>query len=233
MPDAQVNGLFGLSLTAFTRSKSCAIFNALSLSSIMGQKYKVFIDEWVVFFSDEKFHDLIDLSSKIVHSKDELLRVMEGKNAFVQTKNPSSTMHHFFKHFVSIEAAGGIVQREDSFLMIFRNKVWDLPKGKREKMDKTKEETAIREVVEECGLETSPTISEKLPSTFHIYENENKSYIKETYWFLMNYEGLDAGMPQKEEGIEKIQWFSQKEFTIKATNSFPSISELVHKFLHP
>ena len=47
--------------------------------------------------------------------------------------------------FRIVKAAGGLVRKKDKFLMIYRMKKWDLPKGKKERKEKNKE-TAVREV---------------------------------------------------------------------------------------
>ena len=52
MPDAHVNGSLGCSFTALTCNNSSAIFKALSLSLIMGQKYKVFSDKSLIHIND-------------------------------------------------------------------------------------------------------------------------------------------------------------------------------------
>ena len=115
--------------------------------------------------------------------------------------------------------------------MIYRNNIWDLPKGKVEKSDSSLEETSKREVLEECGLTEPLIIKDKLPSTFHIYDLNDRSFIKETHWFHMTYLGSDSGFPQKEEGIEKLNWFSRKQFLIKGKKSFPSIADLIYNFM--
>ena len=58
----------------------------------------------------------------------------------------------FFKKFVQIQAAGGLVENENGeWLLIHRRGKWDLPKGKLEKGEKL-DECAVREVEEETGL---------------------------------------------------------------------------------
>src|SRR5690606_32482099 len=47
--------------------------------------------------------------------------------------------------FKIVKAAGGLVRKKEKFLMIYRLKKWDLPKGKREKNESYKQ-TAVREV---------------------------------------------------------------------------------------
>ena len=62
---------------------------------------------------------------------------------------------HFFKIFKTVEAAGGLVKNSNgAYLFIFRNKRWDLLKGKLQK-NEIINEAAIREVVEETELKIS------------------------------------------------------------------------------
>ncbi len=59
----------------------------------------------------------------------------------------------FFKHFIIIQAAGGLVKNEQNeILFIFRRGKWDLPKGKNDG-DEIPRECAVREVKEETGLQ--------------------------------------------------------------------------------
>ena len=93
-------------------------------------------------------------------------------------------------------------------LFIFRNGVWDLPKGKVDKHETT-HEAAIREVEEECGISHLQMVK-KLPSTYHIYQSPYKKtmgkwILKETYWYEMKYVGHDEGIPQEEENITEIK----------------------------
>jgi 8-oxo-dGTP pyrophosphatase MutT (NUDIX family) len=111
-----------------------------------------------------------------------------------------------------VTAAGGVLYRRDGredpqVVLIYRNKVWDLPKGKIEPGE-TVEECAIREVAEEIGLSDLPEIVQKLTETYHEYEREGTRYGKTTYWFSMQLSsGLNDGfVPAVDEGIEKVKW---------------------------
>ncbi len=58
----------------------------------------------------------------------------------------------FWRKFMLIQAAGGLVQNEDkAVLMMFRRGKWDLPKGKMDPGE-TPAQSALREVQEETGL---------------------------------------------------------------------------------
>ena len=67
-----------------------------------------------------------------------------------------------------ITAGGGLVQNGfGEYLLIFRNGKWDLPKGKQERGEKIYE-TALREVQEECGLD-SLMLGRFIACTWHSY----------------------------------------------------------------
>ncbi len=109
-----------------------------------------------------------------------------------------------------IEAAGGyVVNSAGQSLVIFRNGLWDLPKGKVENGEKI-EEAAIREVIEETGI-TSPVIEKKLFETYHFYRWKEQSPIcfKKTYWFKMSYNGEQFTEPQLGEGITEALWVDE------------------------
>lgn len=110
----------------------------------------------------------------------------------------------------NIDAGGGVVFRKNinnsvDVLLIYRNGVWDLPKGKIEKGE-TYEECARREVMEEVNAKELPRISQPLIHTFHTYEERKKEIHKTTYWFSMEFEHEQFFEPQLEEGITKVQW---------------------------
>jgi len=142
---------------------------------------------------------------------------------------------YFRKRFVEIPAAGGLVRNsEDSFLFIKRLGVWDLPKGKIEKKE-TPELAAIREVEEECGL-SGLEILKQLESTFHIYRSPYLNYpdnlvLKETKWFLMKYSSNEVPVPQLEENIEEVRWFSVSEFDEVLSNTYSSLRDFLTKTL--
>lgn len=109
-----------------------------------------------------------------------------------------------------ITAAGGVLHRlaqqgESEVLLIFRRGVWDLPKGKVENGETIKE-GARREVQEEVGC-SSLSIRKKLCTTFHTYKQGGTHFGKTTHWYSMVLKNpLEPLRPEKEEGIEKLQW---------------------------
>lgn len=127
--------------------------------------------------------------------------------------------------FKYIEAAGGLIRNADNaYLFIYRRGKWDLPKGKCEK-DETYEQTALREVKEECGLQSCAVIEPLFP-TFHTYEMNNKRYLKKTVWYKMESNQTDV-KPQSEEGIVKVEWFKPSDFKIIKENTYPSVWDVI------
>lgn len=131
-------------------------------------------------------------------------------------------------------------------LLIHRNGLWDIPKGKIEK-NETVACAARREVQEEVGIE-EPIITHFIGTTAHEYEQKNKSYLKTTYWYGM----IDAQehrlpspltqrtinelrtsskhrfSPQLEEGITEVRWVSLSQ----APNwvAFDNLREVLNRF---
>ena len=137
--------------------------------------------------------------------------------------NPISAIWKEFKDLYHVvRAAGGIVRDPDKgFLLIYRNKKWDLPKGKIEKKE-TRKETAIREVEEECGIKYL-TITGKFPTTYHVYTDKNDRILKKTFWYEMKTEFKDSFTPQKKEGITKVEWKKGKKLKQAIKNSYPNL----------
>jgi len=140
----------------------------------------------------------------------------------------------FQKAFLKVEAAGGIVVREKKVLFIFRNNIWDLPKGKIDAGEDANE-AALREVEEECGI-SEHKIVKPLPSTFHIFQSPYRKtkgqwIIKQTFWFEMKYSGVQNGKPQLEEGITKVEWLGKNELNKVLANTHANLRSLIQLYL--
>ena len=131
----------------------------------------------------------------------------------------------FIADYTIIEAAGGLVYNsKDQLLMIFRNDKWDLPKGKLE-VGENVNECAIREVEEECGVDNL-VIIKPLKDTYHTYEMNGVAILKRTYWFKMKTNFTADLIPQKEEGITKVEWVCKDVVSTRLENSHANINEL-------
>ncbi len=201
------------------------------------QMYKVFISEKEVSFLSTKHFLQNDFNVFNVNDivGDRLLFLEEKLCLFDSLKmvceNPSLDMMTFFKKHILIEAGGGLVKNNGNFLWIYRNNIWDLPKGKQE-LNEEIFVTALREVKEECGIDNDLSIENFLTTTFHTYSNNNELFFKKTDWFLMNYDGSSLELkPQLEEGITNVKWLNKNQSIDCAKKSFKSIRIVWEAFL--
>ena len=136
-------------------------------------------------------------------------------------------------------AAGGIVLEHGDesagrdprrILLIKRNGVWDLPKGKLEATDASLLDCSIREVLEETGVEAAPEpLGLRVPAlaTQHLYERSDTLRIKTTLWYTLHYVSGSLE-PQVEEGIEDMAWCAVPEALARI--SFPSLTDLLERW---
>ena len=106
-------------------------------------------------------------------------------------------------------------------LFIYRNKKWDLPKGKAEKNENISQ-TALREVIEETGIKNL-SIVKPLEKTYHIFNRGNNHYLKSTYWFEMYSDYTGKFKPQKKEGISRVEWIGVENLESVLPKSYASI----------
>ncbi len=172
--------------------------------------------------------DVHKITNSISKDYSSLHQSIENENQIISA-NPLKTMTNFFVGYKFIEAAGGIVKSENSFLFIKRNGLWDIPKGKIEKKE-TPEIAAIREIQEECGITGELIIRKKIIDTYHTYKFKNKSVLKKTHWYYLDYFGDKSTKPQLEEGITEIQWLPLNRFSIIESTTYPSIRDVLTEF---
>ncbi len=122
--------------------------------------------------------------------------------------------------FKVVKAAGGVVFKGDQMLLMFRRGVWDLPKGKLDDGESSKQ-GAAREVEEETGVRVK--IEEKICTTWHTYSMNGNRILKRTKWYKMSLVDESRMAPQTDEDIEKLAWLDRKQAQIALTNSFSSI----------
>jgi len=126
-----------------------------------------------------------------------------------------------------VEAAGGVVQKDDKILMIFRLETWDLPKGKMDKGE-TFKQTAVREVEEECSVKVQ--LDFKICTTWHTYTQNGNRILKQTKWYAMTCLDDRRMAPQHEEGIEQIVWVHEGQALELAASSYRSIQFVCRRF---
>lgn len=129
--------------------------------------------------------------------------------------------------FKVVKAAGGLVRKKDKFLMIYRMKKWDLPKGKKERGEKFKQ-TAVREVEEECNV--SVKLGKKICTTWHTYTMNNRAILKKTKWYVMDMLDDARMRPAVTEDIEETRWMNRKEVYHALEHSYKSISYVFEQY---
>lgn len=135
-------------------------------------------------------------------------------------------LNMFKKKYPEIIAAGGkVINNKSEILFIYRNKKWDLPKGKAEKNENIAQ-TAIREVEEETGIKNL-SIIKPLEKTYHIFNRVGINYLKTTYWFEMKSDFNGKFKPQKKEGITRVEWIGIENLSSILPKSYANIRLLI------
>ena len=197
--------------------------------------YKVFIENREVNFSNKRdqynSERVIYADTKDSFEKD-LLKLIRETPEYTVVTVLCDSVKKVWKNVLSdckfIQAAGGIVQREDEFLFIERNNLWDIPKGKLESGESI-EIAAQREIEEECGIKEM-ILNELICTTFHTYFFKNKWHLKETHWFHFLYNGSKQTVCQTEEGITSARWFKRHEFSLVESKTYQSIQFVMNQF---
>jgi 8-oxo-dGTP pyrophosphatase MutT (NUDIX family) len=183
------------------------------LNEIMHHPDAVFVDELSTRAINALLHEIKkdDFHAGIIWSEDfEKLKKM------------------FFKHFLLIEAAGGIVQNDKKeLLFIFRRGKWDLPKGKMEKKE-TAEIAAAREITEETGAQNL-TLKKKIGETYHTYDEFGKHILKITHWFYFTCKAQQL-QPQEAEDISKTEWIPTRDIKKPVADTYANIKDILTKF---
>ena len=198
--------------------------------------YKIFFKDRAIILTDHIDSDLTRDFGAIhkLGSEGELRRFLSDfeandarKQAFIYHHNQRDLLHRVKDCYENIAAAGGLVMdpQHQHFLALNRRGRPDLPKGKAE-AGESSEETARREVSEECGIDP-PKIIKPLGPSFHIYYLEGQPVLKETRWFEMEAPNGQKPHPQVEEEITTAEWLPVSEAAWFAKNTFPSIKEIM------
>ena len=149
------------------------------------------------------------------------------RSLYVSTADYERSKVQLRQRFKVVKAAGGLVRKKDKFLMIYRMKKWDLPKGKKERGEKFKQ-TAVREVEEECNV--SVKLGKKICTTWHTYTMNNRAIIKKTKWYVMDVVDDARMRPAAEEDIEETRWMNRKEVYHALEHSYKSISYVFEQY---
>jgi len=201
----------------------------------MEHEIKIFFNDRVVVLTDKDINNS-ENDNDCIHVFENRKALSQRLKRFEKSNDERlCIVHHnlnvLFKHvagcFKFIEAAGGLVTLPDGrILMIKRLGKWDLPKGKSEKGESL-QETAVREVVEECGLASLPIITGELLHTFHTYYRNKKHILKHTAWYTMQYDGDETLYPQLNEDITEAVWLPKNRLDTVLQNTYKSIKQVL------
>jgi len=215
----------------FVKEKSIDIITKADLKD--PGKYDVVIDglKGKIDFSD--FADDVLIVNASVPQINSTLEYLAEKNpkkvdsVTLVVDDEKSSKHFLKKKFTIIKAGGGLVVKDNKFLMIYRSKKWDLPKGKFEKGEKPVQ-GAKREVEEECNIKVE--VGEKICSTWHTYIRDKERIMKKTNWYLMHCIDDSKMAPQEEEDIEEVRWMRPREAKVATYNSYASIRHVFREY---
>ena len=191
---------------------------------------QIFYKEKPIIISDKKS----DLKNSLIINPElfenlDLLKLLTKKrvNSIGIFSNEFEIILNMFKKkYPEIIAAGGkVINNKSEILFIYRNKKWDLPKGKAEK-NEIISETALREVEEETGIKNL-SIIKPLDKTYHIFKRDGKNYLKSTYWFEMKSDFNGKFKPQKKEGITRVEWIGIENLSSILPKSYANIRLLI------
>lgn len=193
--------------------------------------YKVFINDKPIILTDslQNQNELPFFIYKDV-VLDEVIHKLEVDllaSAYLYTLNLEESWEDFRTYFKVVVAGGGLVLNENKeVLFIFRGGKWDLPKGRIEEGELI-EETAVREVEEECGI-SNLRLDRFLLKTHHVFYQGKVRKLKETYWYLMHSDEEQELVPQEEEGITIAEFKTRKEASEALKNSYANIQLVIN-----
>ena len=203
------------------------------------QMYKVFFNGRTIYLDDtlpdmtKVGRDYVCAFENITDLRPQLKQFLDPDkkgNLYIFHDDTDALFKTFRQCFNNIDAAGGLVLNEKGEILVIKKRgKWDLPKGKAEPGE-SPEQTALREVEEECGL-TGLIIQRFLISTYHIYKLNKDLMLKRTDWFEMKYKGESAPIPLAKEGISQASWI--KRFRLKEIydNTYTSIIDVFKTIL--
>lgn len=199
------------------------------------QSYKLFYNETILSIVRYEHYiqtDTIPKNCFMYESISDLAKIIllflhKNQSIKIICKNPQEEKvlwKDIKKYFLLERAAGGIVFKENSVLSIYRLKRWDFPKGHVE-MGETDNQTAIREVMEETGIDEL-SICKDLGYTYYVFSRNNQFILKETHWYQMQTTSNKILVAQAEEGIEKATWIPINNINTVISNTYPSLIDL-------
>lgn len=200
--------------------------------------YQIFINEKPFFLVQEKkgsaVRGHIVLHEPRLENLSQWAKRLEEDGALLAVyaivKDPKKCFESFSSVYRNIDAAGGLVTRNEEILFIKRFGKWDLPKGKVEKGEAF-EAAAVREVEEECGV-NNLQLNKYIATTYHTYQFQGTMALKHSHWYAIETTFQGTPVPQLEEGITEVRWFTKAELPTVLANTYASIATLIQYWIN-
>jgi len=202
---------------------------------------KIFFGEKPVYLCDELTPDLKEMlhnpdvvfiderSAAAINSLLHEMKKADFKTGIMLSDKFNLLKKAFFKHFVFIEAAGGIVMNcRKEILFIRRKGKWDLPKGKLD-AGEDPENAATREITEETGV-TQLSLKKKIGDTYHVYDEFGKHILKQSHWYYFTCSLKQHLQPQIQEDITEAVWFATKDIRMPMDDTYGTIRDIMQIF---
>lgn len=199
--------------------------------------YKIYINENCLVFADRKETQSIDqqnvtvlpfLSGKksLLNYIDKLEKSPSVGTFILVSPDPNTLFDEYRSLYKQIKAAGGIIYNsQEEILFIERLNRWDLPKGKVDKNESSKD-AAVREVMEETGQDCR--IVQKAGLTWHTYfDTGNRRILKKTNWYVMQPVLSKEVVIQVEEDITAYRWMTAEQFLASDLPTYQSIKAIL------
>lgn len=175
---------------------------------------------------------ILHIGAEKVPSPEELLAAIgEAHSLIIIAHDKEEALKAFCEQMPIVRAAGGVVENDLGDVLMMTRKGWrDLPKGHIDEGESA-EEAAVREVMEECGLQAVEIVA-PLCTTRHFHRAYGRWEIKQTEWFLMYAAGENPTLtPEADEGITSAEWLRARRLWQAVGESYSTIKEVFEEFL--
>ncbi len=202
-------------------------FSLISFADLMGHLFKGMDFDDQVFYVEAR-HEEVFLQEVFELQTNDIWRGLRVtiKLVFPSSRVKEDFLDDFLDMFKHKDAAGGLVENEKGeYLYIYSRSRWSLPKGGVEWREEV-EAAALREVQEEAGL-IEVEVLHPLLKTYHTFRRKRYWVLKITHWYKMKASSEEVLVPQKEEGITDINWFSQDQLLEIQKETYPLIREIL------
>lgn len=202
------------------------------------QKYNLFYNEAilsVIIYDKDQINNLrskgniiYEVLLSLDNQIEKFLHDKEDVQIYCLLENESMLFDKLTAYFRFQKTAGGIIYNAaGNILVMSRYGCYDFPKGHIEEGEST-EEAAVREVREETGLK-SVLLREKIGATYHAFYAHDRYYLKKNNWFMMLSLQNETLIPQKEEHIDALYWFTPEEIKNNLSSFYPSLQEFIQR----